>query len=120
MPRVRVEVDRAKLRAIPDVSPELDNLLREKAHGISMKAQAVFRARQRMSNEWRLSETTPPKYIRSFKLERIQKARGHSWIVVNTDPSAAWIEYGAHAGGRTLVLRYYPLKTALFMQGIES
>ena len=120
MPKVRVDVDHAKLRMVADTSPELSREVREKAQGISIKAQAVFRARQHMSNEWRLSETTPPKYIRSFKLERLQKAKGYSWVVVNTDPAAAWIEYGAHAGGRTFVLRYYPLKTALFMQGLET
>lgn len=121
MAKVRQEIDSRKLYLVVDESPILDKLLYNEARDISNKAQEVFRARQVTSNEWRLSETTPPKYVRSFQISKIRlRGTRYAWIMRNVDPAAAWVEYGAHAGGRTFVLRYYPLKTALMAQGIAN
>jgi hypothetical protein len=118
--RTGARVDQSKLHLVADKSPELERLTRKHAREIMDKAKAVFLARQVASNEWRTSATTPPKYIRSFRIEKFQKKlSGYAWIVRNVDPASSWVEYGAHAGGRTLVLRYYPLKTALVAQGLR-
>lgn len=119
MAKVRVEVDEAKLYGVAAESPKLDQLMYKNAVEISAKAQAIFNARQVKTNEWRMSETTPPKYVRSFKVQKLSRIKGYSWAVVNTDPASVWVEYGAHAGGRTFVLRYYPLKNALRAQGVS-
>jgi hypothetical protein len=34
-------------------------------------------------------------------------------VLTNTDPKANWVEFGAHAGGKTPVLNYRPLTTAM-------
>lgn len=120
MARARVDVDRRDLKNLADRSPVLDAMLREHAQEIMNKAKAVFRSRQIASNEWRRSETTPPKYLQSFHIERIRDINGFSWIVVNDDPAAAWVEWGAHAGGRTAVLGYRPLRTALLAQALSQ
>jgi len=68
----------------------------------------VFMVQQIPGNEWRLSETTPPKYIASFKVgwnTLTKRAR-----VSNNDPAWNMIEWGAHPGGNSVrVLRYKPL-----------
>lgn len=121
MARVRGGVDHAKLRTVVDTSPRLNAILSGNAHGIASKAHAVFQARQRVDNEWRTSETTPPKYIFSFRVDRITFSGGvYTWVARNVDPAAAWVEYGAHAGGRTAVLRYHPFQIAVIAQGLSN
>lgn len=120
MARAGVTVDQAKLRAVVSESSDMNTLLRDNAREIVIKAQAIFTSRNRKDNEWRTSETTPPKYISSFAIERINTINGFSWAAKNTDPAAAWVEYGAHAGGRTFVLRYFPLKLAVQAQGATN
>lgn len=76
-------------------------------------AIADFNRQQRFDNEWRISETTPPKYVASFELDVYADRGGLKFRFLNTDPAASWVEYGAHAGGRTFVLRYKPMTHAL-------
>lgn len=48
-------------------------------------------------------------YLGSFEIKR----RGKHFIVTNTDDTAFWVEFGAHAGGKTEVLGYAPLRRSL-------
>jgi hypothetical protein len=112
-----VRIDTRKLNNVITDSRLLDRLLRDRAETANRFARAAFVAKQVSTNEGRLSATTPPKYMLSFRTERVKRARSLSWIAKNTDPAAAWVEYGAHAGGRTFVLRYRPYGTALRIMG---
>lgn len=87
-------------------------------HEIAQKffdlAIADYLRQQRSDNESRTSETTPPKYIESFAVEIYATAEGLKFYIINTDPAASWVEYGAHAGkGKTFVLRYKPMTHAI-------
>lgn len=68
----------------------------------------VFRERE-VGGPWRPSETSPPKYVEVFVLRKV----GLNYRLVNRDPGANWVEWGAHAGGVTPVLKYAPMRTAL-------
>lgn len=80
-----------------------------RAEALKDAAEAVFKAQEETHNQGRTSETTPPKYLRSWKIER----EGDDVFLTNEDPAAMWVEFGAHAGGETPVLRYKPLTRAL-------
>lgn len=88
-------------------SPRLDAYVRKRAR--LLKAAAIQYYLSRAKNEGRLSATSPPRYVRSF---RIAGYRGR-WILWNDDPGALWVEFGAHAGGVTEVLKYRVLGHAL-------
>lgn len=94
-------------------SPKYRLYSRRVASRIKNAAILVFESENRKDNEWRLSETTPPKYVASFRLEWRQ--RSASWRVVNDDPAWYLVEYGAHAGGNpnNFVLKYRPLARGL-------
>jgi hypothetical protein len=114
--RQRVEVHLSQTginRALS--SPGCDAVVRAHAIRIMERAKLAFYSVQRKDNEFRLSETSPPDYIKSFKVYKVRAAR---YIVANTDPAAIWVEYGAHAGGRTFVLGYRPLTKGLMSSGI--
>lgn len=113
MSRVQQVTDKAALRSVANDSRPLNVMVSRKAHDINRAAATAFRTRQIISNEMDMSQTTPPKYIREFRVRKIQRAKSYSWIALNEDPAAEWVEYGAHAGGRTLVLRYRPYTIAL-------
>jgi hypothetical protein len=86
-------------------SPEVDQTTKKVAEKIMRKAREIF------INEVRHTHpVTPPPYAESFKLQRIRRGK---WRVVNTDPAALWVEFGAHAGGVTMVLGYRPLGRAV-------
>lgn len=110
MPFTRVHIDESKLRHVIFNAPGLDPLLKKKADQLISRAKRIYIQIEVKGNEWRTSETTPPKYLQSFKALRL--ARG-KWVVKVTDPGAIWVEYGAHAGGITPVLGYKPLTKAL-------
>lgn len=107
------------IAGICDRSPELDKMLRMRCLDIIREAKLIFRIQERHDNEWRTSETTPPKYLESFKIRRIRRKlrTGPAYAAVNSDPGAIWVEFGAHAGGETPVLKYRPLGRALIVVG---
>src|SRR6476659_6740975 len=97
--KVQGSVDPVAMRRVVRESLKLDQITRRQADGIRDHALAVFAARQRMDNEWRLSVTTPPKYVLSFVVSKITKQDGtYAWEVRNFDPGAQFVEFGAHAG----------------------
>lgn len=117
MSRVNINLSMAKIQKIVDTSRELDQMVRDKAEDIIEAAKQVFEMKEIHTNEDRLSSTTPPKWMSSFKLRRIRRIAGPAWQAVNTDPGAIWVEFGANAGGKVQILRYRPLGTALDMVG---
>jgi len=121
MARSSSKVDHAALERVARNSLELQRQTKEEAEKIVETAKQVFIASQRGDNEARTSETTPPKYLFSFSVRRIEKPDG-TWAYEarNDDPSAVWVEFGAHAGGRTAVLRYRPLARALDIVAMED
>lgn len=52
-------------------------------------------------------------YRDSFGTDVAETPRGWVGTVYNTDPAAAWVEFGAHAGGVTPVLGYHIMTRAL-------
>lgn len=117
MIKSKVTVYPGAIDLIVETDPRANALLRGIAQEIMDTAKLVFLARQRSDNEDRTSEFTPPKYIHSFKIDKIQRFKGLAWEVRNTDPGATLVEYGAQAGGHTYVLRYKPLTIALEIVG---
>lgn len=107
----------AALQKIIETDPRCSEFVKHKAQMIVDAAKAVFNAQQRHDNEERTSENTPPKYIESFFLRKVRRPKGFSWQAVNGDPGWHFVEYGAHAGGQTFVLRYRPLGRALDIVG---
>ena len=111
---VEVFIDPAKIEEAMWASNGTAEQLEDIARRLNEAAAAVFTAEEVKTNEERLSETTPPKYIESFKVVRNELPGGRfSFLAVNDDPGALWVEVGAHAGGRTRVLKYRPYGRAM-------
>jgi hypothetical protein len=108
--RSRVRIDNMALGRVMNTSSKTDAVVKFHAEKIAASARLIFQSIERKDNEWRVSETTPPDYAKSFVVKKMAMAR---WVVANTDPAAIWVEYGAHAGGRTFVLGYRPLTKGL-------
>lgn len=110
-----VNMDATKLNALMWESQELDDYIQDKAQDINKLAATIFTAEEVKTNEERTSETTPPKYLASFRTKRNSlPGAQYSWIAYNDDPAALWVEVGAHAGkARTRVLKYRPYGRAL-------
>lgn len=95
--------------------PRYRDYMLDKAKEINRASVSAFIMIQRMDNEWRISITTPPKYISSFKVE-IDLSIQTSYAV-NFDPAWNLVEWGAHPGGDpdTFVLAYKPMTKGLEM-----
>lgn len=104
-----LKIDRVALLRIAQDSLSYDAYARAKAIELRDAAIMVFNTQQIRFNEFRTSETTPPKYVTAWEIKR----EGAVHYLINTDRSAMWVEFGAHAGGETPVLRYKPLTRAL-------
>lgn len=109
----RLNIDYNKMDAYLSESPRLNHYVRSMAMEINARAAAHFILFNIKTNEGRVSETTPPKYAASFVVRKIDRARRVAYEARNNDRAAAWVEYGAHAGGVTLVLKYSPYRVAL-------
>ena len=57
--------------------------------------------------------TTTPAYVSSFRKSVSFEDGKYTVRVYNQDPTWKWIEFGAHARGRTRILRYKPMTRAL-------
>ncbi len=105
------------IERVLETDPRAATYMAAKCEEVVEVAKAIFLKAQRSDNEGRTSEYTPPKYINSFRTERLRRVRGLAWIIRNTDPGATLVEYGAHAGGTTFVLRYKPMTRAMEIVG---
>lgn len=102
-------IDISKVEAMLRTSPGVQQYAEEVCDDIISEAKAVFIAKEKKGNEELTSETSPPKYLASFGKRREEDR----WVVYNDDPGAVFVEFGAHAGGKTPVLKYAPMRTAL-------
>lgn len=82
-----------------------DKYVEKKCDDFIEEAKRVFALRSKGQSDPRSSQ----RYIESFKSHKI----GLTWVVINNDDQAAWVEFGAHAGGKTLVLKYRPMGIAM-------
>jgi len=115
--RSGVEIRPGAIEEIVRTSPVAEAMVKGAAEAIVAAAKADFLRQQRADNEWRTSEFTPPKYFNSFGVRKINHARKLVYQAYNNDPGAMLVEYGAHAGGVTFVLRYKPLTHATEIVG---
>lgn len=63
-------------------------------------AKGVFQAHDKGE------DTLPVTYNNSFGIRHVHRLLIEAIQVYNDDPTAEWVEFGAHAGGKTRVLRY--------------
>lgn len=75
-------------------------LLEAKGH------EAIFVARSIFAASSKHEDTPPVLYPESFKLRHYRRGLINAIKVVNDDRTAEWVEFGAHAGGTTPVLKY--------------
>lgn len=81
-------------------SVKVEAALLDKGYEAIVLAKSIFAAHSR-------HESTPPTlYAQSFKLRRVRRGLARAVQVYNDDPTAEWVEFGAHAGGKTPVLKY--------------
>jgi hypothetical protein len=96
-------------------NPKTDVVLYSKAVKIRDRAILIFQSREKSSNE-----STFPLYAASFSIRKVRRAAGEFWQVVNNDPAAFWVEFGAYYKPETkvrwpnhpMILRYAPLRLA--------
>lgn len=109
--KIVMRINPFKLHLVIKKDPRYMVYSRSIAARIEKTAMVIFEIQNHKDNEAATSEFTPPKYIASFRLD--WHANTASWRVVNDDPGWFLVEWGAHAGGKTRVLRYRPLSRAL-------
>jgi hypothetical protein len=110
----KLKIDMAALERVVSTDPRGDQLYKAAAEKINARARTIFLQSQRGDNEFRFSETTPPKYADSFRTRKLMRGRKAFWQAYNDDPASVWVEYGAHAGkAGTFVLGYKPYTKAL-------
>lgn len=102
-----LKINEQRLMAVAAGSPRYDAYAISRLEAIEAEAKRIFRMRRK--GPFRRSATSPPRYENSFTKKKI----GRDWWLINTDPGAMWVEFGAHAGGKTLVLKYRPLGLGL-------
>lgn len=101
------KVDGKKMLTITD-GPKYSKYAKEQAGKLRGYAIDIYHAREK-GGPWRPSNTSPPKYVESFVIRKV----GRNWRLVNEDPGAVWVEFGAHAGGVAPILKYAVMRTAL-------
>lgn len=70
-------------------------------------AKATFEAREKHQG------VHFPGYNNSWFIRKVKNAKGSARRIGNSDPRWVWVEFGAHAGGKTPVLNYRILGTTL-------
>jgi hypothetical protein len=113
MPGVNIDPKAFERAYVTDV--RYRDYMLDKADEIIRASKSAFLMLQRADNEWRLSVTTPPKYLSAFKRE-IDLSIQTSYAI-NVDPAWNLVEWGAHPGGDpdTFVLAYKPMTRGLEM-----
>lgn len=103
------KIDGRKMLTITD-GPKYADVAKKQAGQLKVLAIQVYKERFK-NGPWRTSNTSPPKYVEVFTIRKI----GRNWRLVNEDPGAVWVEWGAHPGGNpdVFILKYAPMRTAL-------
>lgn len=99
------KVNQSAIEKIIRSSPQYKEMSRKIAQRILETAKAIYVSQSKGRGE------PPHFYAESFRLEWNPETL--AWRVINDDPVWMWVEYGAHAGGKTAVLKYRPLGRAL-------
>lgn len=99
-------INRKTLDSIKN-SPEVLAVMQKNAVEMVALAKAAFLAQQ-IPNE-----PTFPLYVNSFYIDHVFEAGEQRIHVGNNDPVSGLVEFGAHAGGITPVLRYRPFGRAV-------
>lgn len=102
------KIDGKKMVQVLNTTGRYEKYAKGQLERLKVLAIEVYNERSRHL-PFRPSETSPPRYVESFVLRKI----GLNYRLVNRDPGANWVEWGAHAGGVTPVLKYAPMRTAL-------
>lgn len=102
------KIDGKKMVQVINTTGRYERYAKTQLERLRELAIDVFHERE-AGGRWRPSETSPPRYVEVFVLRKI----GLNYRLVNRDPGANWVEWGAHAGGVTPVLKYAPMRTAL-------
>lgn len=111
--RSKVKINRSAIDKIL-ILPQAQAVLARKAREINNEARQWFVLLSR-------GESQPPIfYVSSFKVRRVFNGRRFVWQAYNDDPTALWVEFGAHAGGKTPILRYRPYGKALESLRVNS
>lgn len=92
-------LDPAKLTAV--MKRESRDELEDKAEAIKANAISVYMSERQLPNH--------NQYVSSFEVHVLKD----SAVVYNPDSETIWVEYGVHAGGKTPVLGYAPLRRAI-------
>lgn len=83
----------------------VDRFTKRKCQAIIDEATRIFESQAKHTRP-----PTHPQYVDSFSIEKV----GRYFRVVNSDPAANLVEFGAHpGGGETFTLRYRPLGRAI-------
>lgn len=97
----RANISEVKIASIALGGDGTMRSLRKKAFQIRDAAKEIYLADRVLPDH--------NSYLNSFDVYR----SGNSYIIHNTDDTAFWVEFGAHAGGKTAVLGYAPLRRAV-------
>lgn len=95
-----IKIDKKKLEAMLYEQDAL-NLTRKKAAEILAAAKEIYLAHRVLPDH--------NDYLDSFQIVK----RGKNFLVTNSDDTAFWVEFGAHADGKTAILGYAPLRRAI-------
>jgi hypothetical protein len=112
-----VEVNIRQLEDIMWDSADLSKILKAKAEEINKEAASIFVSEEVKTEKARRRHDPRvagikrlTKYVESFKLKRVRtitdNRKSYAWLALNDDRQAFWVEVGAHAGGKTLILKY--------------
>jgi hypothetical protein len=106
-----VEVNIRQLEDIMWDSADLSKILKAKAEEINKEAASIFVSEEvKTEKARRRHDPRLTKYVESFKLKRVRtitdNRKSYAWLALNDDRQAFWVEVGAHAGGKTLILKY--------------
>ena len=96
----RVSIDKTKFDAMLD-NPECTRNTENVGEDIADLAQGIYLADRVLPSH--------NDYATSF----VVYMEGRKALVGNTDDTSFWVEFGAHAGGKTPVLGYAPLRRAV-------
>lgn len=86
-----------------------EELLNDSRMHLALRAKAeefIAVAREQFTFREHHRGRPPVFYNESFEIRVTERNRIPLYRIANTDETAIWVEFGAHAGGRTPVLKY--------------
>lgn len=109
------KIDGRKMVQVINTTGKYERYAKHQMERLRELAIEVFEE-QEVPGPRRESNTSPPWYVEVFVIRKI----GLNFRLVNRDPGAQWVEWGAHAGGVTPILKYKPMRTALNLLEFEE